>query len=237
MQRITAIFVLFLCAFVHSVQAGVVIGGTRIIYPEKQSEVQVSLRNKDKDERYLVQSWVSHVDDTKAPFVITPPIYKLEENRKTLLHVIYTGDGKSLPQDRESIFIMNVKSVSAIPPELKNKNTLQFAVKTKIKLFWRPEKLSGSAAETAWQKLQFRRQGTQLIAKNPTPFYISFGKLTVGGKDVSPPNDKTIPSALTMMVAPFSEHYFQLSSESGGEVSWTAINDFGAETKSHKQSL
>lgn len=237
MQRITAIFVLFLCAFVHSVQAGVVIGGTRIIYPEKQSEVQVSLRNKDKDERYLVQSWVSNVDDTKAPFVITPPIYKLEENRKTLLHVIYTGDGKSLPQDRESIFIMNVKSVSAIPPELKNKNTLQFAVKTKIKLFWRPEKLSGSAAETAWQKLQFRRQGTQLIAKNPTPFYISFGKLTVGGKDVSPPNDKTIPPALTMMVAPFSEHYFQLSSESGGEVSWTAINDFGAETKSHKQSL
>lgn len=237
MQRITTIFAFFLCACVHSVQAGVVIGGTRIIYPEKQSEVQISLKNKDKDERYLVQSWVSNVDETKAPFVITPPIYKLEENRKTLLHVIYTGEGKALPQDRESIFIMNVKSVSAIPSELKNKNTLQFAVKTKIKLFWRPEKLSDGAADTAWEKLQFRRQGNQLVAKNPTPFYISFGKLTVGGKDVSPPNDKKTPSALTMMVAPFSENYFPLSRESGGEVSWTAINDFGAETKSHKQSL
>ena len=237
MQRITTFFALFLCAFFHSAQAGVVIGGTRIVYPEKQSEVQVSLKNKDKDERYLVQSWVSNIDDTKAPFVITPPIYKLEENRKTLLHIIYTGDGESLPQDRESLFIMNVKSVSAIPPELKNKNTLQFAVKTKIKLFWRPEQLSDIDADTASEKLKFHRQGNQLVAKNPTPFYISFSKLTVNGKEVSPPNDKMAPSALTMMVAPFSEQSFPLSRESRGEVCWTAINDFGVETKSHKQPL
>jgi len=124
--------------FASSAQAGVVLGGTRVIYPADQAEVQISLKNKDNDERYLVQSWVSNVDDSKAPFVITPPIYKLEEGRQTLLHVVYTGNGSALPQDRESLFLVNVKSVSAIPESLKNKNTLQFAIKTRVKLFWRP---------------------------------------------------------------------------------------------------
>ena len=223
--------------FASSAQAGVVLGGTRVIYPADQAEVQISLKNKDNDERYLVQSWVSNVDDSKAPFVITPPIYKLEEGRQTLLHVVYTGNGSALPQDRESIFLVNVKSVSAIPESLKNKNTLQFAIKTRVKLFWRPGKLNGYDAKTAWEKIQFHRQGNQLIAKNPTPYYITFGQLTVGGKAVVPSDEKNSPSAISMMVAPLSEQHFTLLAGSTGNAEWTAINDFGTETVSHKQSL
>lgn len=121
-----------------SVQASVVLGGTRIIYPSNKSEVQIALKNKDPHTRYLVQSWVSYPNDAKAPFIITPPVYKLQENRQTLLHIIFTGDKKNLPADRESLFLANVKSVSALSPDLKDKNTLQFAMKTRLKLFWRP---------------------------------------------------------------------------------------------------
>ncbi|HDX5074615.1 TPA: molecular chaperone, partial [Enterobacter hormaechei subsp. steigerwaltii] len=39
-----------------SVQASVVLGGTRIIYPSNKSEVQIALKNKDPHTRYLVQS-------------------------------------------------------------------------------------------------------------------------------------------------------------------------------------
>lgn len=237
MQRNATLLLGILLLFSYPTLAGVVIGGTRIIYPASQSEVQVTLKNKDSDERYLVQSWVSQVDDSKAPFVITPPIYKLEENRQTLLHVVYTGDSHALPDDRESLFMANVKSVSAMPANLKDKNTLQFAVKTRIKLFWRPQSLKNNDAITAWEKLHFRRQGDKLVVKNPTPFYISFGKLNVGGVDVQPLGDKTTPTALTMMVAPFSEQSFSFPNGQSGSVSWSAINDFGAETKLHKQSL
>jgi fimbrial chaperone protein len=59
------------CYFIRQFgQAGVVLGGTRVIYPADQAEVQISLKNKDNDERYLVQSWVSNVDDSKAPSLL-----------------------------------------------------------------------------------------------------------------------------------------------------------------------
>lgn len=220
-----------------SAQASIVLGGTRIIYPSNKSEVQITLKNKDPHTRYLVQSWVSRVNDAKAPFIITPPVYKLAENRQTLLHIIFTGDKSTLPQDRESLFLANVKSVSALSPELKDKNTLQFAMKTRLKLFWRPASLTESDALNAWQKLSFRRQGNELIAKNPTPFYVSFGELAVGGKAVPVIESKSVPGAIAMMVAPFSEQRFPLPKAANGPVTWSAINDFGSQTRQLKQAL
>ena len=220
-----------------SAQASVVLGGTRIIYPSNKAEVQIALKNKDPHTRYLVQSWVSYANNAKAPFVITPPVYKLQENRQTLLHVIFTGDKKSLPSDRESLFLANVKSVSALSPELKEKNTLQFAMKTRLKLFWRPSQLKEADALVADEKITFRRQGDTLIANNPTPFYVSFGELVVGGKSVPVTDTKTTPGAISMMVAPFSEQYFSVPQSANGPVTWTAISDFGAQTSQRKQAL
>ena len=220
-----------------SAQASVVLGGTRIIYPSNKAEVQIALKNKDPHTRYLVQSWVSYVNNAKAPFVITPPVYKLQENRQTLLHVIFTGDKKSLPSDRESLFRAKVKSVSALSPELKEKNTLQFAMKTRLKLFWRPSQLKEADALVADEKITFRRQGDTLIAKNPTPFYVSFGELAVGAKSVPVKETETTPGAISMMVAPFSEQHFALPKGATGAVTWTAINDFGAQTPQRKQAL
>ncbi|WP_417026734.1 molecular chaperone [Citrobacter sp.] len=237
MKRLITALILILTSGLNSTQAGVVVGGTRIIYPANQSEVQIALKNKDNDKRYLVQSWVSTIDDSKVPFIMTPPIYKLDENRQTLLHVVYTGNKSALPQDRESLFMANIKSVSAIPEELHDKNTLQFAIKTRLKLFYRPVSLKESEAQTAWQSLQFNRNQNQLVVKNPTPFYITFGQLTVAGKVVKAASEQHSPSALTMMVAPFGEQRFPLPSAVKGDVIWTAINDFGSETEQRKQSL
>lgn len=220
-----------------SAQASIVLGGTRIIYPANKSEVQIALKNKDPHTRYLVQSWVSYPDDTKAPFVITPPVYKLQEKRQTLLHIIYTGDKKILPDDRESLFIANVKSVSAISPDMKEKNTLQFAMKTRLKLFWRPTQLHESEALKAWEKIVFRREGSVLVAKNPTPFYVSFGELAVGGKAVPVVETSSTPAAIAMMVAPFSEQRFTLPKGAKGSVTWTAISDFGSQTRQRHQTL
>lgn len=59
----------------------------------------------------------------------------MDANGQALLHIVFIGDKGSLPQDRESMFVANFKSVSAMPDELKDKNTLQFAMKTQLKLF------------------------------------------------------------------------------------------------------
>ena len=113
---------------------------------------------------------MSNIDGSKAPFLITPPVYKLEENRQTLLHIVFTGDKNKLPQDRESLFLANIKSVSAMPEELKDKNTLQFAMKARLKLFWRPASLGNGDALTAWEKLKFHKEAGKLIVKNSNAF-------------------------------------------------------------------
>nr|WP_277422086.1 molecular chaperone [Citrobacter portucalensis] len=217
-------------------QASIVLGGTRIIYPENKKEVQISIKNKEDANKYLIQSWVTKTDNTKAPFIITPPIYKMDANGQALLHIVFIGDKGSLPQDRESMFVANFKSVSAMPDELKDKNTLQFAMKTQLKLFWRPVSLKESAAAGAWEKLRFSRQGSQLTAKNPTPFHISLLELSVGGKRVKPLADSSVPESLSMTIPPFGEQIFSIPAAAVGDVSWAAVNDYGAATvKKHQQ--
>lgn len=54
-------------------------------------------------------------------------------------------DIHKLPADRESIFYFNVRE---IPPKSNKANTLQIALQTRIKLFWRPKALKKLACKT-----------------------------------------------------------------------------------------
>ncbi|MGE8475823.1 MAG: molecular chaperone, partial [Paraburkholderia hospita] len=106
------------CAlFAGVAQASVTIGGTRVVYPLDQREVTVKLNN-DSRAPSLVQVWMDdgNVDtkpgDSKAPFVITPPIFRMDAGKSQTLRVMYSGD--ALPQDRESVYWLNVLDV---PPK------------------------------------------------------------------------------------------------------------------------
>ncbi len=59
----------------------------------------------------------------------------------------------------------------------------------------------------------------------------------MGGKSVPVKETETTPGAISMMVAPFSEQHFALPKGATGAVTWTAINDFGAQTPQRKQAL
>jgi P pilus assembly chaperone PapD len=59
----------------------------------------------------------------KAPFIITPPLYRLDGGQKNIERIVMTG---SLPQEQESLFWLNIK---AIPSASKQMNSLQIAVK------------------------------------------------------------------------------------------------------------
>ena len=54
MKRLFTALIFILTSGLNSVQAGVVVGGTRIIYPANQSEVQIALKNKD-NEKYFTE--------------------------------------------------------------------------------------------------------------------------------------------------------------------------------------
>lgn len=212
--------------------ADIIISGTRIIYDESKKDVSVRLDNKGT-RPLLVQNWIDLGDDNeapgniKSPFVSTPPVSRIEPKHGQSVKIMY-AESSSLPKDRESVFWFNVLEV---PPKADtknedNKNLLQLAFRTRIKLFYRPSSLKGVPAEAPqqvkWQK--GNEQGHAVIhAENPTPFYISFNgaTYTVGGKHYN---------VETSMVAPFSKATFtvkELQNAGSGKLEFHAINDFG----------
>ncbi len=91
-------------------QAGVIIGGTRVIYPGDKKEASVPVTNND-DINYLIQSWVDTdaPGAAKAPFMVTPPLFRINAHQDNTLRVVRTGG--DLPKDRESLYWLNIKSI------------------------------------------------------------------------------------------------------------------------------
>ncbi|MGO4743007.1 fimbrial biogenesis chaperone [Serratia quinivorans] len=193
-------------------QAGVVVGATRLVYDGDKKESSLSVNNPDALP-YLIQSWVEPQDGhtEKAPFILTPPLFRLEAGRQNVLRVVRVGG--DLPADREAMYWLNVK---AIPSAERRDNTLQIAVKTRIKLIYRPAGLKGLPEDVAGS-LTWRRQGTQLTVSNPTPFYMNFQNVTLNGQEVKN----------ATYVAPHGTASFSLPATTGTAVSWRVINDFG----------
>ena len=125
-----------------AVQAGgVVLGATRVIYPQGNKQVSLAVTNTDEDAIFLIQSWVADSEGNKSnDFVITPPLFKLMPNKENTLRIIYVG-ANALPNDRESVYYLNAKAIPAVPDAAQNSNTLQIATQSVIKLFIRPQGL------------------------------------------------------------------------------------------------
>lgn len=67
-----------------------------------------------------------------------PPLQRVEPGAKGQVKIQTTGSLAGLPQDRESLFYFNVRE---IPPKSSKPNTLQLALQTRVKMFYRPETL------------------------------------------------------------------------------------------------
>lgn len=201
--------------------ADVAVIGTRVVYPGDAPLIEVNTVNRGKKPS-LVQAWVENEQDGNqlSPFVLTPPVSRVEGGREQVLRIAYTGH--PLPQDRESLFYLNVMEIPPKPEGSRGKNLLQLTFTHRLKFFYRPSKLDYPVHE-AYAKVKWQRQGRQLTAENPTPYYLTFSFVGVeqGGK--------TVETKTNAMIAPFASHTFQLTAETapGGKVKWEVINDYG----------
>lgn len=215
--------------------ASVVIAGTRVVFPAASGEVTVRLSNEGTQPA-LVEAWIddgnpaSTPDTAKVPFLVTPPLVRMNAGKGQSLRIVYTG--QALPPDRESLFWLNVLEIPPKPVAKpgEEQNTLQFAVRSRLKLFFRPAGLPGDVPTAAGQltwKLVPEDQGYALEAHNASPYYITIAKLSlVAGQATH--------AAQAGMVAPQSSLHFPLADlhqiPATGEVDYTIINDFGAST-------
>jgi len=218
-----------------SAHAGVVVDGTRVIYPSSKREVSLNLHN-DGAAPALVQTWID-AGDPKArqgaadvPFVITPPLFRLEPQKGQTLRVIFTQ--APLPMDRESVFWLNVLDIPPRAPANPDApNHLEMAFRHRMKLFFRPVGLKGDAgaAPSAVQWSIVNENGIPALeAQNRTAYFVSFAgaELVTAGSALAIETD---------MVPPFASKHFVLPQQGAQlrgniTVKYKFVNDYGALT-------
>lgn len=221
-----------MAASLSSAYAGVTINGTRVVYPANEREVSLSMVNNGTEAR-LIQAWVDSGDaseraeSSKAPFLITPPMSRVDPGKGQTLRIMFTGSD-NLPQDRETVFWLNVLE---IPPKPKAGTTaadnyMQLAVRSRMKLFYRPKGLQGSADE-AVDKLSWRivseGKGFEAECTNNTSFNVSFSDLTFKGTQSQASVSKG------GMCPPMGKGTFPITGapDASNKLVVTVINDFG----------
>ncbi|ECI6121672.1 fimbrial chaperone [Salmonella enterica subsp. enterica] len=226
MRLLNLFFIVALSVNASVAMAGIVVGGTRVIFIGDKPDTTISIFNKETKLPYLIQSWVDPFnknDKSKPPFSVIPPISRIEPNQEKILRILKTAG--ELPKDRESVFWLNIKN---IPPSVdkKDTSTLEIAIKTRIKLFWRPAAVN-IVPEKAIKNMKWSRQGNQLIFENPNPIHINVMDVTVDGKDV-PLN----------MIRPFETLTLPIpAGVTGKSLVWRFINDYGAISEPLKKTL
>jgi fimbrial chaperone protein len=79
--------------------------------PGGTKQVQLAVTNNDDNSTWLIQSWVENADGQRdGRFVITPPLFAMQGKKENTLRII-DATNNQLPQDRESLFWMNVKAI------------------------------------------------------------------------------------------------------------------------------
>ncbi|EML2063932.1 fimbria/pilus periplasmic chaperone [Enterobacter asburiae] len=203
---------------------GIVLGGTRVIYPIDARQVTLSVRNSSTETSYLVQSWTENTQGSKSTdFIITPPLYVSNPGDQNVLRVIFSGSG--LPNDRETLYYFNARAIPSVDKsKMEGQNTLMLAAVTRIKMFVRPSGLN-VPVEKAPSMLTFKRSGNQVQISNPSPYHITMVQVALDGRKVA-----------DTMVAPFSTESLPASGSSR-TLTYSTINDYGAVSAQQKQSL
>ncbi|MGL6152962.1 MAG: fimbrial biogenesis chaperone [Aeromonas sobria] len=201
--------------------------GTRFIYPASEREIVVRLTNHSPRPA-LVQSWLDKGDPStqpgaeKLPFVVLPPLVRVEANKGQALRIVRV---ENVPvQDRESVFWLNVLEVPPRAEGTKDRNVMQLAFRSRLKMFYRPADLPGDPAEAA-KALSWHSTPTGVRVRNDSAYNVSFAqiKVKVGGKQYQ--------VEVSGMVAPYSSRDISLSAwrhTSGGQVQVSWLDDFGA---------
>lgn len=204
--------------------AAVALDRTRLIVNGGVDSVSLTITNENKNLPYLAQSWIEDASGKKitSPFNVLPPVQRIEPGAKSQVKVQASPAVQGLPQDRETLYYFNLRE---IPPRSKTPNTLQIALQTRIKMFYRPQAIALDKTQSAkgdWvEKVTLQRNGDKYVVNNPTPYFLTL----VEGRTSA----KGVPVQFTpVMVSPKGQAALQASTGAlGNSPVLTYVNDYG----------
>ena len=169
-----ALALLAMC-LINNSKAAIGLDRTRVIFDGSKDAVSMNITNNNTELPYLAQGWIEDESGKKisTPLTVLPPVQRLEPGKNSQVKVQGLPAAKLLPQDRESVYYFNLRE---IPPSSEKANSLQIALQTRIKLFYRPASIVPGQQEQAdpWQQqLTLTREGEHYLVNNPTPYYVT----------------------------------------------------------------
>ncbi|MFH3156837.1 fimbria/pilus periplasmic chaperone [Citrobacter portucalensis] len=212
--------VILLSTIILPSHAGIVIYGTRVIYPAEKKEVVVQLMNQGGSAS-LVQSWIDDGDTSlppekiHVPFMLTPPVVRVAGESGQQIKIKKMPN--ALPENKESLFYLNVLDIPPNNPESAGKNVLKFAMQNRIKLIWRPKSIA-VVNKNSFQHITVFRNNRSVVMKNDTANWITVTDVKAGQVKI---NDKTI------MLAPLSTLSVDMKPAAEKQYELTIIDDSG----------
>ncbi|MDR1845017.1 MAG: fimbria/pilus periplasmic chaperone [Citrobacter amalonaticus] len=195
---------------------------TRIIFNEGEKSASITLSNRNTKVPYLAQGWLEDENGNKSEnfFAVLPPVQKIGPGQESQIRLQALPTVASLPKERESVFWFNLRE---IPPKPEKGNTLQIALQTRIKLFYRPISIQQKEGGVPWQeKMILSIHGQKVTIKNPTPFFITIADID------SHKGGDGIKGFEPVMINPFDETVLNVKASSTGlHPVVTYVNDHG----------
>ena len=168
--------------FTQVVYAHVAPDATRVIYHGGNQFTTVDVKNNDPRFDYGLESYVlSHkksnllFPDTESMnrvFMVSPKFMMVPPKNKRVELQIIKLPGQTLPQDRESLFYLEFQEA---PPRAAahGKNVLQIAVRSQIKLIYRPHDIKPISSQNLQGKVSAVFQDGKMVVHNNSPYVIS----------------------------------------------------------------
>ena len=183
----------------------------------------------------LVQVWIDDNDplalpeNISTPLVAVPPVFKLGPGESRNLRVMLSSR-QGLPTDRERVYWLNIYQ---FPPNTESDgakvNKVILPLRIRLKVFVRPHGLKAPEEEIGKSlTFTFKNDGKQnqtMTITNPTPYNITLGGLSLGGNPLIP--KMIAPKSSIDIAVPPSSNRRQLS--------WSVIDDFGAQKTYQRQ--
>lgn len=208
--------------FTTHVYAAISMDRIRVIYPEEKDAITINIENKSTKKPYLAQAWLENdkFEKVNSPLIVLPPIQRVDPENKGQIKIKALPEVVNLPKDKESIFYFNLRE---IPPASDSANTLQIALQTRVKLFYRPTVIKKDVNDMkVWSSLKIEVKNNNLVLNNTTPYFI-----TVSGVQLDNPTNN-IKKFEPVMVYPKSSGSLGISlNKPASSVIITYINDYG----------
>jgi len=208
--------------------AALTMSSTRVIQPSDKQSTSIVVANPS-DRPYAAQAWINtEADDqiTAVPLIASPALFRLDPSAEQTVQ--FNRLPNDLPQDRESVFYFNLQEIPQV--DSGSNNTLTIALRTRIKIFYRPSQLKGRpqdhVRDLAWS-VQMVDGKANLVVDNPSPYFYTFNQLNVRG----PKGSEKVNAR--KMAPPMGRQNYPLETlpgQDGLKVEFTTINDYGGIT-------